>query len=121
MKKILVISSLILIPGLVWAAESKPAATPQTPSFNDVANKVSKAFCGKMEQCSKQKIPMNDCVGQMNDAFIQNYKALPVDKKVSVSADQLDQCVKSVQNSTCDTLKKASTLPGCDFISQISG
>ena len=123
MKKIIIFSLFVFVPGFLWAAaESKPAANnSNTPAFNDVSSKVSQAFCTKMEQCAKQKIPMNQCVGQMNDAFIQGYKALPVDKKIQVSADQLSQCVKSVQTSTCETLQKASSLPGCDFISQISG
>lgn len=123
MKRIWILVSLLCFPLILWAAaETKPAAkVPAAPTFNEVSSKVSQAFCTKMEQCAKQKIPMNECVGQMNEAFIQGYKALPVDKKIQVSADQLGQCVKSVQGSTCETLKKASSLEGCDFISQISG
>ncbi len=123
MEKILSFISLMLLPCLLWAAsESKPTSNaPAPPPFNEVSTKVSQAFCTKMDQCAKQKIPMNQCVGQMNEAFIQGYKALPVDKKIQVSSDQLSQCVKSVQTSTCEALQKASSLPGCDFISQISG
>lgn len=122
MKKYILFTFFILIPSFLWAAaESKPASnTPSGPSFNDVSSKVSQAFCSKMEQCASQKIPMNQCVGQMNDTFIQSYKSLPVDKKIQVSADQLSQCVKSIQGSTCETLQKASNLTGCDFIGQLS-
>ncbi len=121
MKKILGFIFFISFPSLLWAAESKPAAaTPAAPSFNEVSTKVSQAFCTKMEQCSTQKIPMNQCVGQMNDSFIQAYKVLPVDKKIQVSADQMGQCVKSIQGSTCESLQKASSLTGCDFIGQLS-
>lgn len=123
MRKIFGILFLMACPAWLWAAsESKPAATTSSgPSFNEVSSKVSQAFCAKMEQCATQKIPMNQCVGQMNDTFIQSYKSLPVDKKIQVSADQLGQCVKSIQSSSCESLQKASSLAGCDFIGQLSG
>ncbi len=122
MKNYILFTFFILIPSFLWAAsESKPAAhTSSVPSFSEVSSKVSQAFCTKMEQCATQKISMNQCVGQMNDAFIQGYKALPLDKKIQVTNDQLSQCVKSVQSSTCESLQKSSALPGCDFIAQVS-
>lgn len=122
MKNWILVFILIMIPIFLQAApESKPAQNSgATPSFNEVSTKVSQAFCQKMEQCSPQKIPMNQCVSQMNDAFIQGYKSLPVDKKIQVSGEQMNQCVKSVQSSSCENLQKSSSLPGCDFIAQLS-
>lgn len=123
-KEILLSLSILLAPALGWSApESKPAANPSSQpsfSFKDVSSKVSRAFCIKMEQCSDQAMPMVLCTSQMNDAFMQGYSAIPEAKRPQVSPDQMGQCVKSVESSTCETLKKASKLTGCEFIGQLS-
>lgn len=119
-RKWMMLCALLMLPASLWAAaESKPAAAGALP-FKEVSGKVSQAFCSKMEQCSKEKIPVGQCNGQMNDAFLQGYNALAADKKPQIAADQLKLCVKSIEASTCESLKKASSLEGCDFIGQLA-
>ncbi len=125
-KEILLSLTILLAPVLGWSApESKPASSPTSQpsfSFKDVSSKVSRAFCIKMEQCSdsEQRMPMVLCTSQMNDAFMQSYSAIPEAKRPVVNFDKMSQCVKSIESSTCDTLKKASKLTGCEFIGQLS-
>jgi hypothetical protein len=98
-----------------WA-ESKPKSVP----FKEVNSKVSEAFCKKMDECAKQKIPVKDCISQMKDAFQQNYNSLPQDKKLEVLEPDLKLCTQSIQSSTCDELKAAQKLNGCDFIEKLN-
>jgi hypothetical protein len=97
-------------------ADSKPKPV----SFKEVSSKVSDAFCQKMDRCSQEKIPVKKCVSEMNDLFLQNYDALPKDKKVEVEATQLELCTKSIQDSSCQELKAAQKLNGCEFIGQLT-
>lgn len=121
MKKLFIISVLLLASTQGWSApESKPATSPAGFSFKDVSSKTAEAFCAKMDQCSKEKIPIPQCNAEMKDTFQQAYDRLAADKKPQVGDEQLKKCVKSIQASTCETLKKASSLDGCDFISQLS-
>lgn len=120
MKKLFIITALLFMSTQGWCApESKPAS-PANFSFKDVSSKTAEAFCAKMDQCSKEKIPISQCNAEMKDTFQQAYDRLAVGKKPQVGDEQLKKCVKSIQGSTCETLKKASSLDGCDFISQLS-
>lgn len=120
-QKLLLVSVMLMgMPALLWAAaETKPAANAALP-FKDVSSKTAQAFCSKMEQCAKQKIPLSQCNSQMSEAFMQGYTGLAADKRPQVASDQLNQCVKSIDSSSCEALQKASSLAGCDFIGQLS-
>ena len=120
-RKLLFMTVMLMgLPTLLWAAaDTKPATSAALP-FKDVSSKTAQAFCSKMEQCAKQKIPLSECNSQMSEAFMQSYNGLPADKRPQVASDQLNQCVKSIEGSSCQALQKASSLAGCDFIGQLS-
>ncbi|GEM_PF-3356559 len=119
MKKIFFLVFLLCLSKGVEAASESKSASPAVP-FKEVSSKVAEAFCVKMDQCSKQKIPLSQCNSEMSDLFQQNYNALPPEKKVQVPSEQLGLCVKSIKASSCETLKKTSSLEGCDFIAKLS-
>lgn len=88
--------------------------------FAEVAPKVSEAFCGKMEECSPVKIPRGQCIEQMKSALLESHKALPKDKKIELTPEELAQCLKTIQESKCDQLRAAQRLEGCEFIETLS-
>jgi len=107
---------LLLLLSLNVRAEPKDKEV----SFKDVSSKVSDAFCKKMDQCSKEKIPTKQCVSEMKEAFLKNYDVLPADKRPAIADQELKQCTKTIQDTNCDDLKSAQSLPGCEFIQKLN-
>jgi hypothetical protein len=88
--------------------------------FSKVNTKVSEALCQKMQQCaSAQKMSPGQCLSEVKSAFQESYDSLPKEKRFEVGVPDLDLCVKSIQASSCDELKAAPSLKGCDFIQQL--
>ncbi len=80
---------------------------------------VSDAFCHKMDECSKEKIPHRDCVSQVKEAFQKSYDKLSSDQKAEVDSADGANCSKSIQSNSCEQLKGAQKLTGCDFIEKL--
>jgi hypothetical protein len=100
---------------VAWAESN-----PKPVSFKEVNSKVSEAFCKKMDECAKDKIPVKQCVSEMKDAFLENYNALPKERKIEVIKPDLELCIKSIEGSSCSELKAAQKLNGCDFIDKLN-
>lgn len=87
--------------------------------FSKVTGKVSEALCKKMNQCSPGKMSSGQCISEVKGTFEKSYDSLPKEKRFEVAAPDLDLCVKSIQGSSCEEIKAAQTLKGCDFIQQL--
>ena len=87
--------------------------------FSKVNSKVSEALCQKMQECAAQKMSQGQCLSEVKDTFQQSYNSLPKEKRFEVAPPDLDLCVKSIQGSSCNDLKTAQTLKGCDFIREL--
>jgi len=111
------LSFLFLI--LLFSTSGMAASPPAPVAFPEVAAKTSVAFCAKMEECATQKIPQEKCVREMQSTFQLSYEALPKTKKVEVQSSDLELCTKSIKSSTCEQLKTAHQLKGCDFIQKL--
>ncbi len=95
------------------------AANEKVP-FKEVSLKVSAAFCRRMDDCSKDKIPVNNCIYEMDSVFVYNFAQLPTDKKVSLTQAELENCLKKVQSISCEQLKKSQKISGCEFLEKLS-
>jgi len=90
-------------------------------SKKDIAAGMSQAWCGKMDECAgEKKIPLKDCEKQLFKSFKDGFDNLPKGQAINVKPDSFEQCKQSIQAGTCDSLKAAQALPGCDFISLLN-
>ncbi len=95
-------------------------AANEKVAFKEVSLKVSSSFCRRMDECSKEKIPINNCIYEMDSVFIYNYAQLPIDKKISLTQPELENCLKKIQSISCEQLKKSQKISGCEFLEKLS-
>ena len=127
MKKVFLFVFVLCLTSSAFAADSSKTeekATPKddkanTVDFSKVNSKVSEALCQKMNKCSPGKLSAGQCLSEVKGTFEQSYNSLPKEKRFEVAAPDLDLCVKSIQGSSCEEIKAAQSLKGCDFIQQL--
>ncbi len=95
-------------------------AANEKVAFKEVSLKVSSSFCRRMDECSKEKIPISNCIYEMDSVFIYNFAQLPTDKKVSLTQPELENCLKKIQSISCEQLKKSQKISGCEFLEKLS-
>lgn len=104
------------------AEESKKEdAKPAGLSKKEISSGMSVVWCKKMDECAKDK---SMAVGECQKILAKNFKEgldnIPKGQKVEVTSENFDQCKQSIEAGTCDTLKTAHSLPGCDFITLLN-
>lgn len=116
----LILITLLFLP---WGIHAEEAAKPvKAPKPKDISNGMAQTWCEKMKECAKESsMGPQECKKILYKSFMTGFdNAAKAQAKVEVSAETLDQCTQSVKAGTCDALKTAQTLPGCEFISLIS-
>ncbi len=82
-------------------------------SADKIIEEIVVAMCKKMTTCQPNAMPSEDfCKNSMKTALSSN-KDLP---KVEASQKQLDTCVASIGNATCENLLGSKPPEGCEFL-----
>ncbi len=101
--------------------DSKEEASPSKLSKKEVTTGMSQIWCHKMEECAKDKsMSTKECEKVLSKNFKEGFDNIPAGRSVNVTRESFDQCKKSIEGGSCDTLKAAHSLPGCDFISLLN-
>jgi|GEM_PF-2778529 len=101
--------------------KAAPKDSPKTISQKDISQGMSEVWCQKMEECSKDKsMGPVECKKILFKSFKTGFDNIPKGQKVDVSRENYEECMKNVQAGTCENLKSAQTLPGCDFITLLN-
>ena len=113
--------TVIVPPVLAAEGPKEDAAKPAGMSKKEISSGMSVVWCKKMEECAKDK---SMAVGECQKILAKNFKEgldnIPKGQKVEVTEETFDQCKQSIEAGTCDTLKTAHSLPGCDFITLLN-
>ena len=90
-------------------------------SKKEISSGMSVVWCKKMEECAKDKaIATGECQKILSKNFKEGLDNIPKGQKVEVTSETFDQCKQSIEAGTCDALKSANSLPGCDFITLLN-
>jgi hypothetical protein len=101
----------------LWAKAKDEKETKPKLSFSP----VTQAFCNKMEECAQgEKIPLAECLKQMNQTFDQSYVSLLPAQRPELSEQIINGCSETVQKLSCAELKTADKLIGCEFIEKLN-
>jgi hypothetical protein len=86
-----------------------------------VSDQMADVWCSKLTECTSDKeMGPKECRKVLKKSFEDGFKNVPQGQKVEVKSSGLNQCSESIKKNTCDSLKSAQTLPGCEFISQLN-
>lgn len=107
----------LFIFGFITSAGGQAEA--KAAPFSNVSSKVSQAFCGKMDQCSPEAMSQKDCLSEMKGTLQDSYNKLPKDKKLEVPEEDLTLCLKNIKGASCEDIKSAQTLKGCEFLQML--
>lgn len=99
-------------------AQDQTETQPAMPlSKKEVSVGMSEIWCQKMGECAKDPaMSIQECQKILYKNFKDGLDAVPKGQKVEIARDTFEQCRQSIQAGTCDSLKSARSLPGCDFI-----
>jgi hypothetical protein len=107
-------------------AEKSAEKTAETPPDKilgpaEVSEKMSIVWCDKLAECtSGEEMGPKECRKVLKKSFQDGFKNIPQGQKVEVKSSGLNQCSENIKKDTCDSLKSAQTLPGCEFISMLN-
>jgi hypothetical protein len=116
MKRLLTsIFVLFFLCGVAIAEEAKPM------SPKEVSSGMAEVWCQKMEECAHDKsMKIEECRKILFKSFKDGFDNVPKEQKLEVSSQNYGQCVQSIKAGTCESLKVAQTLGGCEFISVLN-
>ncbi len=125
MRKILTLALLIMLLGFLGALplraeeEKAPAASEAKGlTSKQVSLEMAEVWCAKMEQCAPDKsMSVKECQKILFKSFKTGFDRQPKDKPIQLERAGFDQCKTNVAKGTCEGLKGAKALPGCEFIS----
>jgi hypothetical protein len=125
MRKILTLALLIVLLGFLGTLplraeqEAAPAAAePKALTSKQVSQEMAEVWCAKMEQCAQEKsMSVKECQKILFKSFKTGFDRQPKDKPIQLERAGFDQCKTNVAKGTCEGLKGAKALPGCEFIS----
>jgi hypothetical protein len=123
MRKILTLALLLsFFGGLPLRAEEQAApAEPKALNSKQISQEMAEVWCAKMEQCSQDKsMSLKECHKILFKSFKAGFDRQPKDKPIQLERSGFDQCKTNVAKGTCEGLKGAKALPGCEFISLLS-
>jgi len=117
MKSRILLSVIMLgigLPGLSLSEE-------EIASKKEVSKVMAEVWCSKMEQCvQSSEMGPKECRKVLNKSFLSGFDNVPDGQKIEVSKSTLKQCQESITKDTCEALKTAQTLPGCNFITYLN-
>lgn len=122
MKKIWILAVLaaMICASAVRAADNKETKDAKLPSPKEISQEMAVAWCAKMDECSKDKsMGVKDCEKILVTSFKKGFDQLPKNQPLNLDRDTLDLCKDSIGKGTCDSLKGARSLNGCDFMSRL--
>ncbi len=101
-------------------ADPAPAAEAGLPK-KLVSEEMSVVWCQKMQECSQDKsMGLKECQKVLFKSFKTGFENLPKGQTVEVKREGFEVCKKNILEGTCDALKKAHVIPGCEFISVLN-
>lgn len=87
----------------------------------EVSEAMSIVWCDKLAECtSGEEMGPKECRKVLKKSFQEGFKNIPQGQKIEVKSSGLTQCSENIKKDTCDSLKKAQNLPGCEFISMLN-
>ncbi len=90
-------------------------------SPSDVSKQMADIWCEKLAECDgTQDMGPKECRKVLKQSFDQGFKNTAKGQKVEVSQATMSQCNQSIKADTCDSLKTAQKLKGCEFINLLN-
>lgn len=90
-------------------------------STGDVSEQMAEVWCDKLAECGgTQEMSPKECRKVLKDSFNRGFKNTAKGQKVEVTQGTLTQCNESIRADTCESLKSAQKLPGCEFINLLN-
>ena len=87
----------------------------------EVSDQMAEVWCSKLTECTSDKeMGPKECRKVLKKSFEDGFKNVPQGQKLEVKSSGLSQCSESIKKNSCDALKSAQSLPGCEFISQLN-
>ena len=130
MRKILILTVFLTFIGAIPLHASEEASPsedkavssdPKALTPKQVSQEMAELWCAKMEQCSQDKsMSVKECQKILFKSFKAGFDRQPKDKPLQLERAGFDQCKTNVAKGTCEGLKGAKALPGCEFISLLS-
>lgn len=107
------------------APEPKPQLDPKEAakvlSVNQVSEDMAEIWCQKLAECGAgSEMGPKECRKVLKKSFQQGFKNTAQGQKVEVTKGTLQQCNESIRADTCESLKAAQNLPGCEFINLLN-
>ncbi len=94
---------------------------PKNPGTKEVSTAMAEAWCEKLQECDqKGEMAPGECRKVLKQSFQDGFKHTAGGQKVEVTQESLQECVANIKKDTCDALKHAQTLKGCEFISLLN-
>jgi hypothetical protein len=88
---------------------------------SEVSEQMAETWCGKLAECTtSQEMGPKECRKVLKKSFQEGFKNVPEGLRIEVKSSGLSQCSENIKKNSCDSLKAAQTLPGCEFISQLN-
>ncbi len=115
--------SLVIMASLILAgpALAKKDSKDGNASIKEISGAMAEMWCSKLEECaSNSEMGPKECRKVLKKSFRDGFKNVPNGQEVAVQKTTLEQCSESIKKDNCDALKKAQTLPGCEFISLLN-
>lgn len=89
-------------------------AAPATgaPTSGDIADSISKPLCARVVACAPGTMTESECTAETSKSLKDALDAKPV----NITRDQLQACVSSINNGTCDQVMGQKAPAGCEFL-----
>ncbi len=120
MRKILTLALLLSFFGALplRAEEEAAPAEPKGLTSKQISQEMAEVWCAKMDQCAQEKsMSVKECQKILFKSFKAGFDRQPKDKPIQLERAGFDQCKTNVSKGSCEALKGAKSLPGCEFIS----
>lgn len=116
MKNLLVILALILTVGFTSCGKKGGSGEPATA--DEVSSEVAKVMCERVITCTGLTgAPTDECAKQMGAMMKEGLTK----ENVELSKSELEGCVKSIKDTSCDDIKNAKGAPkGCEKLDRMS-
>ncbi len=99
------------IAAFTQAEEQKPL------SQKEISQGMAETWCQKMDECSKDKtMSTQECQRVLFKSFKTKFDKLPKELAFALERPTFQKCQQNILKGTCDSLQRATTLDGCEFI-----
>jgi len=111
----------VLIPLSVCAKEEGEKPTKEILSKKEISSSMADVWCKKLAECDKNSdMGPKECRKVLSRSFKKGFDKVAEGQKVQVTKSTLGQCSESIKKDSCDALKEAHSLPGCEFIALLN-